>query len=267
MSVDDDLDPVATTARLTAAMRAHESARPDRLFVDPYAEPLAGEQGMAMLAHPDVAEAGSAITIRTPWIDERITAAVRAGVDQVVLVAAGMDTRAWRLESLAGTTLWELDRPELLALKGRLLDAEPIATRTALPVDLTGDWPAALRAAGHDPDRPTVWLAEGLLQYLPEPDVGRLLDTITAKSAPGSHLVIDLLGAALLAAMSGTPMLQRFAEQGMPWVFGTDDPDGLLASRGWSPTTVHFRDAAAAVGRPSPSGTEGPDGYLVSATR
>jgi methyltransferase (TIGR00027 family) len=258
------LDPVATTARLTAAMRARESRRPDRLVDDPLAEVLAGEQGMAMLA---LADAGDTIPVRTRWIDDRITAAMAGAVGQVVILAAGMDTRAWRLAALTDVPLYELDRPELLDLKAGLLgDHPPRAARTALGVDLTGPWTDALGAAGHDPSLPTCWLVEGLLQYLPEPDVARLLDRVTSLSAPGSHLVTDIVGAALLAALRHTPMLTRFAELGMPWVFGSDDPEGLLAPRGWVTTVAAFGDVTRALGRTAP-GEVGPDGYLVHATR
>ena len=258
------LDPVATTARLTAAMRALESRRPDRLFDDPLAATLAGEQGMAMLAH---AEAGDIIPVRTRWVDEQITAVLDGPIDQVVILAAGMDTRAWRLEALAGVRLLELDRPELLALKAELSGGwTPLAERTPLGVDLTGPWPDALAAAGHDPSRPTCWLVEGLLQYLPAPQVERLLERTTALSAPGSHLVTDVVGAALLEVLRPSPMLTRFAELGMPWVFGSDDPAGLVAAHGWSAAVSRFGEVAAALGR-TPPGGDGPDGYLVHATR
>lgn len=260
----DPLDPVATTARLTAAMRAVESRRPDRLLDDPLAETLAGEQGMAMLEHAD---AGDIVPVRSRWFDRRIREAATAGVDQIVIVAAGMDTRAWRLD-LPATDLYELDRASMLGLKAALLAAvaAPPVRRTPVGVDLTEDWTRALGAAGHDPTRPTCWLAEGLLQYLAAADVHLLLDRITARSAPGSHVLTDAVGAALLEQLAPTPMLVRFARDGMPWVFGTDEPAELLTSRGWAAEVSTFAVEAAAVGRTVP-GAGGPDGYLVHGVR
>ncbi|WP_433036999.1 class I SAM-dependent methyltransferase [Actinomycetospora sp. CA-053990] len=260
------IDPVATTARLTAASRARDSRRADRLVDDPLASVLAGAQGEEMLAQ---AEAGDVIPVRTRWFDDRLRAAVASGVDQVVLVAAGMDTRAWRLGLGPTTLLVEVDRPELLALKADLLATAPPPDATRVPVgaDLTTAWDDDVLAAGIDPARPVCWVVEGLLQYLAADDVDRLLDRITALSAPGSHLLIDVVGQALLDLLAPTPMLARFARLGMPWVFGSDDPAGLVAGRGWTSEVHLFGEVAVASGRSSLAPPGGPDGYLVHATR
>lgn len=261
-----DLDPVATTSRITAAIRAAESARPDRLFDDPYADTLAGDVGRAIAARID---SGDVIPVRTRFVDDGLRAAVDDGVRQVVLVAAGMDTRAWRVPLPDGCTVFEVDRPALLELKDVLLTGEsPAAHRVPVPADLTADWTTALAGAGHDPARPTCWIVEGLLQYLPEPAVRTLLGTVTGRSAPGSHLLVDLVGARLLASQQMRPILDSMAAAGSPWVFGTDDPDSLLAPHGWRGGVRLLDDVADDLGRgPSSADPSDAPGYLVHARR
>lgn len=162
---------VADTGLLVAAIRAAESRREDRLFEDPFAEKLAGETGRRMLEEA-LATTGDKstlqIVVRTKFWDEALLRAT-THVDQVVLLAAGMDARAFRLAWPAGTVVYELDQPEVIAAKsGLLADASPRCRWTALGVDLTRDWTTALRSTTFDPARPAVWLAEGLLQYLDE---------------------------------------------------------------------------------------------------
>ncbi len=262
MFATSTLDPVATTSRVTAAMRAAESDRPDRLFADPFAAALAGDAGRALAARM---AAGDTIAVRTRYVDDHVQA---AGVTQLVLPAAGMDTRAWRLDLPTGTTVYELDRPELLALKSHLIGgAATQAERVPVGADLTTDWAAALHTAGHDPDRPTCWVIEGLLQYLPETAVRALLDAVTARSAPGSHLILDVVGARLLHDPAARPLLAAMEALGSPWLFGTDDPAAMLIDRGWTCEVRGFTDVSAELGRALGIG-EGPDerGFLVHAT-
>jgi len=263
MNATSTLDPVATTSRVTAAMRAAESDRPDRLFSDPFAAALAGDAGRAIAAR--MATAGDTIAVRTRFVDDRVR---EAGIAQLVLPAAGMDTRAWRLDLPSGTTVYELDRPELLALKAHLLDgAATRAERVPVGADLTTDWSAALHAAGHDPSRPTCWVIEGLLQYLPETAVLGLLDAVTARSAPGSHLLLDVVGASLLRDPGAQPLLGAMEALGSPWLFATDDPAAMLDSRGWTSEVRGFTAVSAELGR-APGIDDGPDerGFLVHAT-
>ena len=196
-----------------------------------------------------------------------------------MLVAAGMDTRAWRLGLPAGCTVFELDRSALLELKAGLLARHtPAVRRVPVPVDLSGGWTGTLRAAGLDPARPTCWVVEGLLQYLPGTDVERLLDAITGLSADGSLLVYDVVGAGLMSSPRARPMLEGMAAAGSPWIFASDDPAGLGTARGWTCRVEVLGDLAAALGRPATAdergGPGGPSrgerddrGYLVSATR
>ncbi|KJY42685.1 hypothetical protein VR41_06715 [Streptomyces sp. NRRL B-1568] len=245
------LDPVARTARLTAAQRARESARPDRLFDDPLAASLAGDTGRALLDEfGDV----PAIPVRTRFYDDALTRLCTAddGPRQLVLVAAGMDSRAHRLDLPAGTTVFELDRPELLAVKETLLaeaGAPPArCPRHPVAVDLAADWTGPLRAAGFRADRPTCWLAEGLTQYLEEPAVHGLFDRITALSAPGSTLLTDFVGRSMLDAPWARPMLGLLAEWGAPWHYGTDDPAPLFTGRDWQVEVTAFETVAADLG-------------------
>ncbi|MFI9721504.1 SAM-dependent methyltransferase [Streptomyces sp. NPDC052396] len=260
------LDPVAGTALLTAALRDRESRRPDRLFDDPLAGLLAGEAGRAQ------AEAFGeqpAIAVRTRYFDERLARITGAGDGprQLVLPAAGMDTRAHRLPFPAGSTCYEADRPELLELKNSLLAQAPAATcrRVTVPADLAADWPAALAAAGFSPEEPTCWLVEGLTQYLQEPDVLRLFDRIAELSAPGSHLLTDFVSASLLADPASRPMLDGMAARGAAWHYGTDDPRPLLTERGWEVELTDFAEFGRSLGR-WPDEPR-PGGHLVHAFR
>jgi methyltransferase (TIGR00027 family) len=230
-------DAVADTGLLVAAIRARESTRDDRLFTDPFAGKLAGESGQRIL---DAALATSGerstmqIVVRTRFWDDALLQAA-SSCRQVVLVAAGMDARAYRLDWPAGTTVFELDQPSVIATKNALLaDDTPRCGRVPIGVDLADDWPEALCGAGFDVTGPAVWLAEGLLQYLDEQAVHRLFERIDALSAPGSVLCYDVVGKSLLQAPFMAQLLKSMADNGAPWLFGTDDPAELVRDRGWS---------------------------------
>jgi methyltransferase (TIGR00027 family) len=228
---------VANTGLLVAAIRADESRRPDRLFTDPFAERLAGETGRRLLAEA-VAAAGDRptrqIVVRTRFWDDALLRATQS-VRQVVILAAGMDARAFRLSWPGGTTVYELDQSEVIAAKAAVLDGEqPLCTRVAVGVDLTGDWTDALQANGFDHRQPTVWLIEGLLQYLDESAVGTVFERVDALSAPGSVLLYDVVGKTLLDAQLLAAVRQSMARNGAPWLFGTDEPGELAQRHGWS---------------------------------
>lgn len=228
---------VADTGLLVAAIRAKESRRDDRLFTDPFAEKLAGESGRRLLEEA-IATAGDKTTvqivIRTRFWDEALLRAV-ATVDQAVILAAGMDARSYRLPWPDGTTVYEVDQPAVIAAKAELLAGEqPRCRRVAIGIDLAEEWPDALRAAGFDLQRPTVWLIEGLLQYLDESAVHTLFERIDAISAPGSVLLYDVVGKTLLDNVMLTAVREQMAHNGAPWLFGTDEPGDLSARLGWS---------------------------------
>jgi len=161
---------LASTAQWTAAVRARERARPDRLFDDPWATELAGQPGMDWIAQRPEASTVP-IVLRTRYFDDFLTRVTRQNrIRQVVLLAAGLDTRGFRLAWPAGVQLFELDQPAVLQHKERVLSAasaQPACARRIMAIDLTGPWPAALIDAGFDPHQPSVWLLEGFLFYLP----------------------------------------------------------------------------------------------------
>ncbi|MGI5340904.1 SAM-dependent methyltransferase [Streptomyces sp. CA-181903] len=274
----DRLDPVADTARMTAALRARESERPDRLFDDPLAAVLAGDTGRRLADQAGMVEA---IPIRTRYFDDLIRTVTggtpgtsgAAGIPsapgtprQLVLLAAGMDTRAYRLP-LPATVLYEVDRPELLRLKESLLgDAVPrCARRVPVGADLAADWAGPLTAAGFRPEEPSCWLVEGLTQYLEERDVLRLLDRITELSAPGSHILAEFVAGSLFHEPAIRSMLSLLERSGAGWRYGTDEAGPLFTERGWRPETVTYAAIGKALGRWPEAGPRG--GELVHAVR
>jgi methyltransferase (TIGR00027 family) len=132
--------------------------------------------------------------LRTKYFDDYLLDATAAGVRQVVILASGLDARAYRLPWPDGTTVYEIDQPQVIEFKTRTLadlGAKPTATRRTVAIDLRYDWPTALQEAGLDTSAPTAWLAEGLLIYLPPEAQDRLFDNITALSAPGSTVATE----------------------------------------------------------------------------
>lgn len=192
---------VGATATLVAAGRALASREPDPLIEDPFAEPLVRAVGVEPITR--VLDGESPVTdaalidvmaVRTRFFDDFLTGAAAAGLRQAVILAAGLDSRAYRLPWPPGTTVYEIDLPAVIEFKSRVLadlGATPTAERRTVGVDLREDWPAALRAAGFDPAAPAAWIAEGLLIYLPPDAQDRLFDNIDALSAPGSRLATE----------------------------------------------------------------------------
>ncbi|MBB4908419.1 SAM-dependent methyltransferase [Actinophytocola algeriensis] len=257
------LDAIERTALLTAAIRAAESRRPDRLYDDPYAAAFAGDVGPELLAEVRSVTfpSGRARTlpstpdynaIRTRFFDEYLTAAVRdPAVEQVVIAPVGMDARAFRLPWPRRIRLFEVDRPVVLSVKDDVLGDPPCAVdRRQVGVDLRADdWTDRLLAAGYDPAAPSVWLLEGLLYYIPEPDVHRILDGVRAMTAPGSLVAADVVNGAALRLPTMRGLLDVFAGWGCPWLFGTDEPEALFAAHGVAATAVQPGEPAADYGR------------------
>lgn len=238
---------VALTALWVAAWRADESERSDALFNDPLARALAGPEGFELLqAARDVAVIEAPfVPVRTIFFDRRI---VRGS--QVVLLGAGMDTRAFRLRWPSGTRVFEVDLPELLALKEqRLGGVTPRCVRIPVPADLTGDWVVALEERGFRPELASVWLLEGLLLYLDESVVRSLLARVDALSAAGSTLLADVIGWTMLWMPQLQPLHEFFRELGAPWKFGTDEPEELLEPLGWEVSAYDLGSVGAEVGR------------------
>lgn len=244
------LNPVGKTALLVAAMRANESKRTEaegRLFTDPFAEKLAGEEGFAILKDA-IAAAGDqpAIAIRTRYIDDRIKAATDSGIRQIVILAAGMDSRAFRLDFPAGTKLFELDRSEVLKYKHHILEnAQPKCSRIALDVNLTSDpWEKKLVEHGMNPKERTLWLVEGLVMYIKEEEVINLFKKITSLSAKDSIFLSDVLSRTLLEAPYMKGQLQFLEKLGAPWYFGVNEPEQFFEKLGWKCTAVQAAEVA-----------------------
>ena len=232
---------VAATGLHVAAMRAEESARDDALFHDPFAERLAGEDGRRLLAESSsqTGQPSAPIVVRTRLFDEALLEAHANGVSQVVIVAAGMDARSFRLPWHDGVTVYEVDQPQVIAIKEeRLAGERPRCQRVAVGVDLADDWPKTLQSQGFNSSAPTVWTIEGLLQYIEAPDVDRLFARVDALSAPGSVLLYDVVGKALLEAPFLQNTIEFMQKLGAPWVFGSDDPAALIEDRGWAATVT-----------------------------
>ncbi|REE97585.1 SAM-dependent methyltransferase [Thermomonospora umbrina] len=247
------LDGVSRTAILIAQARASETRRADRLFADPLAEALVRRAGAYATPSAPGRQSQDHFVLRTRYFDDHLLAASAAGCRQAVLLAAGLDTRAFRLALPAETHLFELDLPDLLAFKQRALDAErarPSCARTVLAADLRADWGAPLLASGFDPQRPTAWLAEGVLSFLTERDNERIMRRITGLSAPGSRLGLEHLNGAFQRLPGLRWAQRRLTESGSGWRSAVDDPVGWLARHGWRATVSHPAEVAACHGRP-----------------
>ncbi|HEU4362620.1 MAG TPA: class I SAM-dependent methyltransferase [Mycobacterium sp.] len=266
---------VGTTAVMVAAARAAETDSTDPLIRDPYAKLLVAGAGAgvwkamldpAVIAKVEAADPGIAAVYqhmrgyqaaRTHFFDAYFADAVAAGIRQVVILASGLDSRAYRLDWPAGTTVYEIDQPKVLSYKSATLAAHgvlPSADRREVPMDLRQDWPAALRGAGFDPAVPTAWLAEGLLMYLPADAQDRLFEQITALSTPASRLATET--AAGHADQRRAAMQDRFKkvvdELGLPPTVDVQDltyhdedraavPD-WLNNHGWRAVGQHAED-------------------------
>ncbi|OBI49168.1 class I SAM-dependent methyltransferase [Mycobacterium sp. E787] len=201
---------VGATATAVASSRAMASQGPDPLLDDPWADPLVRAVGIDTFVKLIDGEIGPGdddpvlnrrtmneqITVRTRFFDDFFTQATGSGIRQAVIVASGLDTRAYRLAWPAGTVVYEIDQPAVIDFKTRTLaglGAEPTAQRRTVAIDLRDDWPSALVAAGFDTGQPTAWSAEGLLPYLPPEAQDRLFDNIAALSAPGSRIATEHL--------------------------------------------------------------------------
>lgn len=203
---------VGATATMVAAGRAMVTRAPYGLIDDPFAEPLVRAVGLDFFIKmmdgeldpesfenitPERVQAMiDGMGVRTKYFDEYFARATASGVRQAVILASGLDARAYRLPWPDGMLVYEIDQPKVIEFKTNTLadlGAEPTATRRTVAIDLRGDWPAALTAAGLDTSQPTAWLAEGLLIYLPPEAQDRLFDNITVLSAPGSTVATEFV--------------------------------------------------------------------------
>lgn len=243
------MQAVSRTALWVASMRATEAARPDRLHDDPLAAAVVAAAQEIPSAPPGAAEF---MAIRTRFYDNFV---LGSAASQMVVLAAGLDARAFRLPWPSGVRLYELDLPDLLTFKENLVSDQGVVagcTRVVVPIDLRDDWTTALSAAGFSPSAPTEWIAEGLLQYLDEQDKKRLLDTIAGLSAPGSRFAFDHMDTSADDREAVVDALSRIRSMGAEFVATAADPAGWLTEHGWSVTVDRVPALAVAYGRPLP---------------
>ncbi|MGV9798701.1 class I SAM-dependent methyltransferase [Mycobacterium sp. NPDC003449] len=275
---------VGQTALFVAASRALELRKPDPLATDRLAEvfcrAVGGEWVDAIDGtdpdHPLRTEFGEHFVnfqgARTKYFDEYFRTAAAAGATQIVVLAAGLDSRAYRLDWPDGTVVYELDLPKVLEFKRATLDGSgrtPIAERREVAIDLRDDWPAALVANGFDPARPSAWIAEGLLIYLPATAQERLFAGIDGLAAPGSFVAVE----------ESAPMPREAFEAKRAEATSAGEKDSFFrlvyneqhapagqwfGARNWTAETTALPEYLRRVGRPIP----GPDSEaaLMTAT-
>jgi len=303
---DDDsweiTESVGATALGVAAARAAETESEHPLFRDPFARVFldaAGEGMWTVFDRSALADVDPGLAARmqamvdffasrTAFIDDFFAAAADAGIRQVVILAAGLDARAWRLALPHGTRVYELDQPKVLEFKSSTLrehGAKPTAQRIEVPVDLRQDWPTALRQAGFDPGAATAWSAEGLLRYLPARAQDLLFERIHAISGVGSRIVVnaptdDVLDPERLARERELTQRLRAvaAKQVRPPMPDLDelwyaekrtDVAKWLREHGWEASTATVAEVAARYGRRvADNGEDNPvAGVFISAQR
>jgi methyltransferase (TIGR00027 family) len=272
---------VGATATAVAASRAMASQGPDALLDDPLADPLVravGIDSFVKLVDGEIAvtddprlnrrSMNEQMAVRTRYFDDFFTTATDSGVRQVVILASGLDTRAYRLRWPADTVVYEIDQPDVIEFKTRTLaglGAEPTAQRRTVAIDLRDDWPSALIRAGFVTSLPTAWSAEGLLVYLPPEAQDRLFDSITELSAPGSRVAtehMDMRGLPADWAQQLTERSQRISSSiNLAELFYTGERNSAadyLAAHGWQTNVLKTGEAFAA------NGFELPDDELMS---
>ena len=261
---------VGATATMVAAQRALSSD--EKLIDDPYAAPLVRAVGIDVyvrLVNGQIPVGGESefdpqrmargMACRTRFYDRFFLDAAQSGVDQVVILASGLDARAYRLPWPAGTVVYEVDMPEVIEFKTLTLSdlgAEPTAERRTVAIDLRDDWAAALQATGFDPQAPAAWSAEGLLVYLPDEAQDALFDHITALSAPGSRLAFEFVpDTAVFADERWRTHHDRMSELGFEIDFNDLVYHGqrshildYLTQRGWRTSSQTVKELHAANG-------------------
>jgi methyltransferase (TIGR00027 family) len=263
---------VGATATMVATQRA--LANRERLIDDPFAEPLVRAVGAELFTKaldgeidfeevdPEftVQRAAQGMAVRTRFFDRLFTDAASAGVRQAVILAAGLDARAYRLPWATGTVVYEVDQPEVIEFKTRTLadlGAQPKADRRTIAIDLRYDWPKALLDSGFDRTQPTAWSAEGLLIYLPPEAQDKLFDNITELSAPGSWVATEHVPD--VSAFSSDERAQRISERLKKYGHDIEMAELVyhgershvieyLTSLGWDVSAQTMREAYAANG-------------------
>jgi len=285
-SDDDQWDIVSSvgyTALLVAGWRALHAMSPRPLVRDEYAKAfIAASQDpylVGLLANPGTSEDETAFPrlygVQTRFFDDFFASAGDAGIRQAVIVAAGLDSRAYRLKWPHGTTVFEVDLPKVLQFKARVLGeqgAAPKARRIAVAADLRTDWPTPLKAAAFDPQRPSAWSVEGVLPYLTDDAQTTLFTRITELCALGSRVAVGALGsrldreqlAALEADHPGVSMAGDVDFSALTYERRTD-PAEWLAARGWDVEPVrNTLELQARYGMTPPEVDAKIDGFMQS---
>jgi methyltransferase (TIGR00027 family) len=280
---------VGATATGVAASRALASKQPNPLISDPFADALVKAVGLDYCNRMADGELEftddplfneqricEQIAVRTRFFDDFFARAASAGIRQAVILASGLDTRAYRLPWPPDAVVFEIDQAQVVDFKSTVLaslGAAPAAGHRTVAIDLRDDWSTALRNSGFDPARPTAWIAEGLLIYLPPDAQDRLFDNITALSAPGSRLATEHMD------IQGQPeewvekLNERSRRMGSNldltqlFYWGERHSAGdYLTSKGWDVTIRSTREAYADNGFELPehelTALEGDSGYL-----
>jgi len=282
---------VGATATGVAASRALATKQPIPLIRDPYADALVKAVGLehcnkiadGELDYGDdplfnLQQMCEQIAVRTRFFDDFFIGAASAGIQQAVILASGLDTRAYRLPWPQEAVVFEIDQPQVIEFKSGLLEslgAHPAAHRRAVPIDLRDDWPEALRDNGFDPTKPTAWIAEGLLIYLPPDAQDRLFDNITTLSAPGSRLATEHMDIKGSADEWTEKLSERSRRMGSSinltelFYMGDRNTAGeYLTSKGWEVTIRPARKAYALNGFKFPedelTALAGDSGYLTA---
>lgn len=264
---------VAMTAIGVAFVRARETERADRLYSDPCAQlfvdaakPSFGARWDQLLPLAETFYEGRTVWVRL--VDDRVEAAARSGIRQIVILGAGLDTRAFRMELPEDTRFFELDLPETFAFKEPVLEragVTPRYDRRVLPVDLCEDWAESLLAQDFRTDLPTLWVDEGVLGYLPRADAQRVVDTLTELSAPGSRFDV---GRFAIDPNSGRyPDLRRLVsgDDATPQTGGLGpDIEAWLNAHGWDTEHLGWDDMVATIDRPV---VDDPDNGNIAAVR
>jgi methyltransferase (TIGR00027 family) len=272
---DDDTWDLASSVGATATMVAAQRVLSNRegLIDDPFAEPLVRAVGLdffvrALDGEIDLGDvdprfsmerAAQGMAVRTRWFDKLFTDAAAAGVRQAVILAAGLDARAYRLPWPDGTVVYEVDQPEVIDFKTKTLTdlgAKPTADRRTVAIDLRNDWPKALRDNGFDSTQPTAWIAEGLLIYLPAEAQDLLFDRINELSAPGSRVATEHIpDVSMFSDERSQQIAERLKQYGHDIEMGDliyhderSDVIEYLTGHGWDVSAQKTPDAYAANG-------------------
>ncbi|MCV7282458.1 SAM-dependent methyltransferase [Mycolicibacterium flavescens] len=258
---------VGATATAVATSRALASRGPQPLLDDPWAESLVravGIENLVAMLDDDRADPATRrtmneqVAVRTRFFDDFLVEAAASGIRQAVILASGLDTRAYRLPWPSGTVVYEIDQPDVLEFKARqmaTLGAECPCAHRAIGIDLRDDWVAALAAAGHDAGRPTAWIAEGLLIYLPGEAQDRLFGCVTARSASGSRIATEQMDLQSLPADWAERLTERSRRTGSDLDLGAlfymgerNAPAEYLTGCGWRVSVLPAKNAYAAHG-------------------